>query len=217
MSDVNADAGGVQQDAMRQLLTNNRQWAERMTRDDPEFFQRLTKQQRPEYLWIGCSDSRVPANQIMGLAPGEVFVHRNVANVVSLTDFNCLAVLQYAVEVLQVKHIIVTGHYGCGGVIAAYDGNAPGLVDHWLENVRHVCRQHEKELALNPDREAVLNRLCELNVRAQVINVAQTRIVQKAWARGQELTIHALIYSVSDGLIRELGLHISGPEHVPST
>ena len=196
--------------ALEQLFLNNKKWAERVAKDNPEFFQELCKQQNPEYLWIGCSDSRVPANQIMGLAPGEVFVHRNVANVVSLTDFNCLAVLQYAVEVLKVKHVIVTGHYGCGGVRAAYEGNAPGLVDHWLEPVRYVCRQHEDELNVIVDQEERLRRLCELNVEAQARNVAHTRIVQRAWANGQELTIHGLIYSLSNGLVKPLNVQLSG-------
>lgn len=195
---------------LQQLFENNKRWAEKVAKDDPAFFQNLCQQQTPEYLWIGCSDSRVPANQIMGLAPGEVFVHRNVANVVSLTDFNCLAVLQYAVEVLKVKHIIVTGHYGCGGVIAAYEGNAPGLVDHWLEPVRYVCRQHADELNAIVDRDERLRRLCELNVESQARNVAHTRIVQRAWGNGQQLTIHGLIYSLSNGLVKALDVRLAG-------
>lgn len=202
--------------ALTHLLDNNRRWAAQLTRDDPVFFDRLTSQQRPEYLWIGCSDSRVPANQILGLQPGSIFVHRNVANVVSLTDFNCLAVVQYAVEVLQVKNVMVTGHHGCGGILAAHDGNAPGLVDHWLENVRQVHRRHAAELDAIADKQLRLDRLSELNVQEQVANLAQTRIVQRAWARGQELAIHGLIYSLADGLLRELGLCLDGSPQRPA-
>lgn len=193
---------------INQLLTKNRVWAESKREADPEFFQRLVDQQKPKFLWIGCSDSRVPANQIMGLAPGEVFVHRNIANIVSLTDFNCLSVLQYAVEVLQVSHIIVTGHYGCGGIRAAYSGGAPNLVDHWLENVRVVERENRDYLASIEDEDQMLDRLCELNVRAQVGNVAQSLTVQNAWEKGQELSIHGLVYALADGRLRDIGVHL---------
>lgn len=186
------------------LMQNNREWAARVTAQDPDFFARLQSQQAPQYLWIGCSDSRVPANQIVGLAPGEVFVHRNVANVVSHTDFNCLAVLQYAVDVLKVRHILVVGHYGCGGVAAAHDGLRLGLVDNWLENVRVVYRKHGQSFHGLSDREQRLNRLCELNVLEQVGNLARTSIVQGAWARGQELSLHAMIYSLANGQITPL-------------
>lgn len=193
---------------IEKLLSNNEEWARRIVADDPEFFTRLSLQQSPEYLWIGCSDSRVPANQIMGLAPGEVFVHRNIANVVSLTDFNCLAVLQFAVEILEVSHVIVTGHYGCGGIAAARTGQGPSLVDHWLENVRIVYRQHQQEIDSVGDEQAQLDRLCELNVRAQARNVAQLPMVEHAWAEGKSLTIHGLVYSLADGRLKDLGLTI---------
>jgi len=173
-----------------QLKANNRAWAESKTAADPGFFQRLVAQQTPEYLWVGCADSRVPANEIVGLDPGELFVHRNVANLAPPQDANFLSVLQFAVEILQVKHVIVVGHYGCGGVRAAVDGQRRGLVDHWLHPIREVARDHQHELAAIADREAYLDRLCELNVMRQVQNVAYDVLVQDAWARGQELSIH---------------------------
>ena len=185
------------------LLAKNRAWAHAIRAEDPEFFQKLASQQKPQYLWIGCSDSRVPANQIIGLAPGEVFVHRNVANIVAETDFNVLAVLQYAVDVLQVRHIILCGHYGCGGVIAALENVRHGMIDNWLSGIRALRRLHRTELdALAP--EAAADRLCELNVLAQARHVAHTTILEDAWARGQNIAIHSWIYRLNSGLIAPL-------------
>jgi carbonic anhydrase len=192
------------------LLKNNRAWAEGVRKREPDFFRKLSQIQTPEYLWIGCSDSRVPANQITGLAPGEVFVHRNVANVVVHADLNCLSVLQFAVDVLKVKHVIVCGHYGCGGVMAAHDNLKIGLVDNWLRHVQDVRDKHVQSLSRLGSREARLARLCELNVIEQVTNVTHTTVVQDAWGRGQPLTVHGWIYGLQDGLIRDLGMSISG-------
>lgn len=192
------------------LLASNRDWAERILASDPDFFKRLAHQQNPEYLWIGCSDSRVPANQIIGLAPGEVFVHRNVANVVAETDFNVLAVLQYAVDVLKVRHVIVCGHYGCGGVQAALENFRHGMIDNWLAGIRALKREHDGELA-TLDRQAALDRLCELNVLAQAKHVARTTIVEDAWNRGQELSVHSWIYRLDSGIIRSLAEVIRSP------
>jgi carbonic anhydrase len=189
---------------LEQLFANNRAWVARVTREDPQFFERLKHQQRPELLWIGCSDSRVPANQIVGLLPGDVFVHRNIANVVVHTDLNCLSVLQFAVDVLEVRHIIVCGHYGCGGVGAALNEQRLGLVDNWIRHIADVREQHAEELEAVTDPEARLRLLCELNVRAQVDNVAKTTVVQDAWARGQSVRLHGWIYDVADGLLRDL-------------
>jgi carbonic anhydrase len=177
--------------------------------DDPQFFQRLLEQQLPEFLWIGCSDSRVPANDIVGLLPGELFVHRNVANVVVHTDLNCLSVLQYAVDVLKVRHIIVCGHYGCGGVRAAYERATFGLIDNWLRHVNDIRNKHAHLLPEDGDASANLDRLCELNVLEQADNVCETTVVRDAWGRGQNLTVHALIYRLTDGLLRDLGLTVS--------
>ncbi len=185
------------------LFARNRAWAAAMVAGDPAFFSKLTAGQAPEYLWIGCSDSRVPANEIIGLPPGEVFVHRNVANVVVHTDLNCLSVLQYAVDVLRVKHVIVCGHYGCGGVQASFEGARHGLVDNWLRHVMDVGEKHAAELAALPE-ERRLDRLCELNVVEQAMNICQTTIVEDVWARGQELAVHGVIYSLADGLLRDL-------------
>ena len=197
--------------AIEHLFTNNKNWSERMHAEDPEFFTRLVNQQSPEYLWIGCSDSRVPANQVVGLAPGEVFVHRNIANVVVHTDLNALAVIQYAVDVLQVKHVMVVGHYGCGGVKAALERTRVGLTDLWLRHVQDVHVRHLQAVdSLAPERRH--DRLCELNVIEQVANVAQTVVVQDAWRRGQRLTVHGWIYGLQDGLIRDLGMNVSRPE-----
>lgn len=195
---------------IEQLLQNNREWAQAITASDPDFFKTLADQQRPQYLWIGCSDSRVPANQITGLAPGEVFVHRNVANVVAETDFNVLAVLQYAVDVLKVRHIIVCGHYGCGGVIAALENFRHGMIDNWLSGIRAIRRGHRLELDALPP-EAAADRLCELNVLAQARHVARTTILEDAWERGQEIAIHSWIYRLSSGLITTLAPPISKP------
>lgn len=189
---------------LKHLKDRNRDWADRMTASDPDFFKRLEGQQAPEYLWIGCSDSRVPANQIVDLDPGELFVHRNVANLAPPQDANYLSVLQFAVDVLKVKHIMVVGHYGCGGVSAAVDGLRRGLVDHWLHPIREVYHEHRRELEAMPDERTRLNRLCELNVIRQVRNVASDVIVQDAWARGQDLSVHGWVYSLADGLIKDL-------------
>ncbi|MDX1524871.1 MAG: carbonate dehydratase [Pseudidiomarina maritima] len=189
---------------IRQLLANNAAWAERMLKANPDFFNQLVAQQSPEYLWIGCSDSRVPANQVVGMAPGELFVHRNVANQVIQTDFNCLSVVQYAVETLQVKHILVVGHYGCGGVKAATESCSHGLVDHWLFGIKDIYREYHQELEAIGDDRARLDRLCELNVIEQVRNLAKTTIIQQAWDRGQELAIHGWVYSIEDGLVRDM-------------
>jgi carbonic anhydrase len=193
---------------LEQLFENNKAWVESTLKNDPHFFDGLSHQQAPEYLWIGCSDSRVPANQITGLMPGEVFVHRNIANIVAHSDLNCLSVLQFAVEVLKVKHIIVCGHYGCGGVAAAMRGLRVGLADNWLRHVVDVREKHSRYLGDLIDREQI-NRLCELNVQEQVINVCESNVIQDAWANGQHITVHSLIYGISDGLIRDLGLHIN--------
>jgi carbonic anhydrase len=194
-----------------ELFENNRKWASKMVESDPSFFERLSRQQNPQFLWIGCSDSRVPANQIVGLLPGELFVHRNVANIVGHSDMNCLAVLQFAVEVLRVRHIIVCGHYGCGGVRAAAEDRQHGLIDNWLGDIRDTYRRNRSELERLPD-EARLDRLCELNVIGQVIRVGHTTFVQDAWLRKQPLFLHGWIYRISDGLLRDLGVSASSPE-----
>jgi carbonic anhydrase len=191
------------------LFVNNRRWAAERVRRDPEFFSRLAAQQTPRYLWIGCSDSRVPANEIVGLQPGELFVHRNVANVVVHTDLNCLSVLQFAVDVLKVRHVIVCGHYGCGGVRAAYEEAKLGLIDNWLRHVQDVRRKHAAVLSAAPSGDAGVDRLCELNVLEQALHVCETTIVQDAWAREQPLTVHGWIYGLGDGLLRDLGLSAS--------
>ena len=188
------------------LLERNRTWAAEMTRQDPEFFRRLSEQQAPHYLWIGCSDSRVPATQIVGLLPGEMFVHRNVANVVVHTDLNCLSAIQFAIDALHVDHIIVCGHYGCGGVLAALRDEKLGLIDNWLRHVQDVRAKHRAELEALPTETARHRRLCELNVMEQVINVSRTTVVREAWARGQKLAVHGWIYGVDDGLMRDLGV-----------
>ena len=197
--------------SLKHLFDQNLAWAEAIKRRDPEFFQKLSRQQNPEYLWIGCSDSRVPANEIVGLLPGEVFVHRNIANVIVHTDLNALAVIQYAVDVLGVKHIMVVGHYGCGGVKAALERTRVGLTDLWLRHVQDVHVRHLQAVdALPPELRH--DRLCELNVIEQVANVAQTVVVQDAWRRGQRLTVHGWIYGLKDGLIRDLGVNVGRPQ-----
>jgi carbonic anhydrase len=193
------------------LLERNRAWAADARARDPGFFAELAEQQHPRYLWIGCSDARVPANQITGLAPGELFVHRNVANVVVHTDLNCLSVLQFAVEALRVEHVLVVGHYGCGGVRAAHEGVPLGLIDNWLRHVQDVAAKYSAMLECLPDDAARLDRLCELNAIEQVMHVARTTIVQDAWRRGQPLRLHAWIYSLRDGLLRDLGIDADGP------
>lgn len=191
-------------DALHHLFNQNAAWAKAITQRDPEFFQKLARQQSPEYLWIGCSDSRVPANEIVGLLPGEVFVHRNIANVVVHTDLNCLSVIQFAVDVLKVKHIIVVGHYGCGGVRAALRCERVGLADNWLRHVQDVRERHNDCLCRLPDETARSARLCELNVIEQANNVCSTTIVRDAWERGQSLNVHSWIYGLRDGLLRDL-------------
>ena len=197
------------------LFEKNRSWANRVSAENPLFFQGLARQQAPQYFWIGCSDSRVPANQITGLMPGEMFVHRNIANVVSTSDLNAHSALQFAVDVLKVRHVIVCGHYGCAGIRAVLEGRQLGLVDHWLERVHDVRRKHADQLArIQPDAQRC-DRLCELNVIEQVRNVSLATSVQGAWARGQSLTLHGWIYSVSDGLLRDLDVCVAGPAPVP--
>jgi carbonic anhydrase len=199
---------------LKHLFDNNRAWVAKMTDDDPHFFEKLSQQQSPQYLWVGCSDSRVPANEIIGLPPGEVFVHRNIANAVIHTDLNCLSVIQYAVEVLQVKHIIVCGHYGCGGIRAAMQHEEYGLLDNWLRHLKDVYQRHADTLEAIPDEHERFHRFCELNVIEQVNHVCQTTIVQGAWRRGQELAVHGWIYDVADGLLRDLHLCITRPDEI---
>lgn len=194
-----------------ELFENNRRWAAERLAERPDFFARLAAQQAPRYLWIGCSDSRVPANEIVGLLPGELFVHRNVANVVVHTDLNCLSVLQFAVDVLCVRDIIVCGHYGCGGVRAALDGARHGLIDNWLRHVQDVSARHQLLLDAAGDLDARADRLCELNVIYQAAHVCETTIVQDSWARGQPLAVHGWIYALDDGLLRDLRLRVAGP------
>ena len=200
---------------LNDLFTNNREWAERIKAEDPNFFATLSAQQAPEYLWIGCSDSRVPANQLMGLLPGDVFVHRNVANLVVHTDFNCLSVLQYAVEVLKVKHIIICGHYQCGGVMAAMSNAEHGLIDNWLRNIKDVYFKYREQIENLEALEERQDFLCELNVLEQVANVCYTTIVQNAWKRGQDLAVHGWLYALKDGLLRDLGITVNGLDQVP--
>lgn len=192
-----------------ELFANNRAWAEGIVREKPDFFQRLANQQNPKYLWIGCADSRVPANEIIGLMPGEVFVHRNVANVVVHTDLNCLSVLQYAVDVLKVEHVIVCGHYGCGGVQAAYGNASLGLIDNWLRHVKDVAEKYETDISTRPNQDMRLDRLCELNVIEQVLHVCRTTIVLDAWKKGQALTVHGWVYRLQSGMLKEIGVSIS--------
>lgn len=199
---------------LEHLFQNNRAWAGRIQRQDPEFFRKLARQQSPAYLWIGCSDSRVPANEIVDLLPGELFVHRNVANLVVHTDLNCLSVMQFAVDILQVRHIIVTGHYGCGGVLAALRGDRLGLIDNWLRHLRDVQQKHEKYLAARPNETEAHDRLCELNVIEQVVNVCQTTIAHDAWARGQKLAVHGWVYGLQDGLVRDLHATVTSNEEI---
>lgn len=199
-----------------QLFENNVRWADARTAQDPNFFTRLARQQAPEYLWIGCSDSRVPANEIIGLDPGEVFVHRNIGNVVVHTDMNCLSVVQYAVEVLHVKHIIVCGHYGCGGVLAAMEHHPYGLIDNWLRNIKDIYTRHAGELDAIEDPAVRRDRLSELNVLHQVANVCYTTIVQGAWERGQALAVHGWIYGLKDGRLVDLQFTVDQPDQIPN-
>jgi len=198
---------------LQELLDNNRRWVAGITAETPDFFSRLAGQQNPKYLWIGCADSRVPANEIVGLLPGELFVHRNVANVVVHTDLNCLSVLQYAIEVLHVEHVIVCGHYGCGGIAAAYDGLRLGLIDNWLRHIQDIRELHNN--IIDPlSSEDAKRLLCELNVLEQVTNVCQTTIIQDAWQRKQPVQVHGWIYDLHDGLLRDLGLTVEGQDQL---
>ncbi|EFO81238.1 Carbonate dehydratase [Oscillochloris trichoides DG-6] len=199
-------------DDLSPLLYKNREWAAQMTAEDPDFFQRLIKQQSPAYLWIGCSDSRVPSTQLVGLQPGDMFVHRNIANVVVHSDLNCLSVLHYGVTVLKVRHIIVCGHYSCGGVQAALADSRVGMVDNWLRHVQDVRNKHAAIINACPNTTLQVHRLCELNVVEQVVNVCQTTVVQHAWERGQRVTVHGLIYDIADGLLQDLSLQVSAPQ-----
>jgi carbonic anhydrase len=201
---------------LHSLFENNKAWAKEIKAREPEFFETLSKQQSPEYLWIGCSDSRVPSSDIVKLMPGELFVHRNVANVVVHTDLNCLSVIQYAVEVLKVKHVIVCGHYGCGGVKAALEDARFGLIDNWLRHVQDVMLKHKAIISGVQDESGRLNRLCELNVIEQVLNVCQTTIVQQAWERGQELAVHGWIYGLTDGLLIDLNICTINQDELPT-
>jgi len=204
-------------DPLSDLFANNRAWAAGITARDPAFFDRLARQQSPRYLWIGCADSRVPANEIVGLQPGELFVHRNVANVVVHTDLNCLSVIQYAVDVLRVEHIIVCGHYGCGGVLAAWRARPLGLIDNWLRHVQDVADRHAPLLDTARDDGARIDRLCALNVLDQAMHVCRTTVVQDAWRHGQALAVHGWIYRLQDGLLRSLGFTAQGATEVAAT
>lgn len=206
---------GAYMTQLTDLFENNLAWSEAIKKEDPTFFSKLSQQQSPEYLWIGCSDSRVPANQLLGLLPGDIFVHRNIANVVVHTDLNCLSVLAYAVQVLKVKHIIVTGHYGCGGVQAAMENESVGLIDHWLRNIRDVYYHNQTEFTDITDPKERIDRLCELNVANSVANIAHTSTVQQAWKNGQELTIHGFIYDIHDGLLKRLMPDVNSAEQIP--
>jgi carbonic anhydrase len=197
--------------SLDEILAGNRRWSAGVRQNDPQFFERLALQQAPRYMWIGCADSRVPATEICGLAPGEIFVHRNVANVVVHTDLNCLSVLQYAVQVLKVGHVIVCGHLGCGGVRAALRGDRLGLIDNWLQHVRDVALAHQERLAAIADERARWDLLCKLNVAEQVRNVSRTSVVQHAWRSGQLLSVHGVVYGIEDGLLQDLGLELTGP------
>jgi carbonic anhydrase len=199
--------------SLQHLLENNLNWANSITEEDPEFFSSLSKQQSPEYLWIGCSDSRVPANQIIDLPPGEIFVHRNIANVVVHTDLNCLSVIQFAVDVLKIKHIIVCGHYGCSGIQAAMDDHEHGLIDNWLRHIKDVGRFYADELN-NLEGDEKFNRLCELNVIEQVTNVCNTNIIQNAWKNGIELSVHGWIYNIENGILKDLDTSITSAKQI---
>jgi carbonic anhydrase len=198
------------------LFENNRNWAERITKKDPDFFANLSTQQSPEYLWIGCSDSRVPANEIIGLAPGELFVHRNIANQVVHTDTNCLSVIQYAVDSLQVKHIIICGHYGCGGVKGSLCAKDSGSMDDWLQHIRDIYKKHEGVLDRIDDEQLRVEKLCELNVIEQVVHVCRTTTVQDAWRRGQEMAVHGWVYELKNGLLRDLHVCVRTADEIQS-
>ncbi len=200
---------------LERVFKNNHAWAQGIKEGDPRFFSKLSEQQSPDYLWIGCSDSRVPANEIIGMMPGEVFVHRNVANLVIHTDLNCLSAVQYAIDVLKVKHIIVCGHYGCGGVTAAVRGARYGLVDNWLQHVKDIYNRNEDKFASCEDEEEKIDILCEINVIEQVLNLCHTTVVQDAWKSGQKFELHGLIYSVHDGVLRDLGVSFDSTKEIP--
>jgi carbonic anhydrase len=202
---------------LKDLFERNRNWAAKIKRNDPDFFRKLSAQQNPEILWIGCSDSRVPANEIVNLMPGEIFVHRNIANIVIHTDLNCLSVIHYAVEVLKVKHIIVCGHYGCGGIRSALDNREHGLIDNWLRHIKDVYRFHQEKIDAMENQQAKINLLCELNVIEQVANVCHTTIVQNAWKSGRDLTVHGWIYSIENGILKDLDVCISGIDEISRT
>jgi len=208
------EEGSTMMNQMKTLLERNRDWAESVQKEDPGFFARLSGQQNPDYLWIGCSDSRVPANQIVDLPPGEVFVHRNVANLLHHNDMNALSVVQFAVDVLKVKHIMIVGHYGCGGIKAAMTGGECGIVDYWLHSVRELYSRHRKTLETLPLAEQV-DRMCELNVKAQVDNLCRTKIIQRAWQRGQPLAVHGWVYGLNDGRVTDLECTVEGLDQVP--
>ncbi len=203
--------------SLSHLFANNRAWSDRLRRNDPEFFPRLARQQKPRYLWIGCADSRVPANEIVGLLPGELFVHRNIANVVVHSDLNCLSVMQFAVDVLEIEHIIVCGHYGCSGVSVALQDQRVGLADNWLRHVQDVHAKHEGRVDAIADMPGRIDRLCELNVIEQVANVGQTTVVQDAWSRGQPLSVHGWVYGLNDGLVRDLRTTVASPAESGAT
>lgn len=202
---------------LKNLFEQNKKWAEKVKESEPDFFLKLSKQQNPEYLWIGCSDSRVPANQIVDMLPGQIFVHRNIANVVVHTDLNCLSVIQYAVEVLKVKHIIVCGHYGCGGIQAAMENKDHGLIDNWLRHIKDVYRYHQTKIDALQSEIDKINLLCELNVLEQVTNICHTSIVQSAWKAGQELAVHGWIYSIEDGILKDLKVCITKLDEISQT
>ncbi|MFC1523905.1 carbonate dehydratase [Thermodesulfobacteriota bacterium] len=202
---------------LKNLFDKNKKWAEKVKKSDHDFFLNLSKQQNPEYLWIGCSDSRVPANEIVDMLPGEIFVHRNIANLVIHTDLNCLSVIQYAVEVLKVKHIIVCGHYGCGGIQAAMENKDLGLIDNWLRNIKDLYRSHQAKIDALPNEKEKINRMCELNVVEQVANICHTTIIQNAWKSGQELAVHGWIYSIEDGILKDLNVCITNPDEISHT
>ena len=202
---------------LKNLFEQNKKWAEKVKKSEPDFFLKLSKQQNPEYLWIGCSDSRVPANQIVDMQPGQIFVHRNIANMVVHTDLNCLSVIQYAVEVLKVKHIIVCGHYGCGGIQAALENKEHGLIDNWLRNIKDVYRYHQTKIDALQNKIEKINLLCELNVVEQVANICHTTIVQSAWKSGQELAVHGWIYNIEDGILKDLNVCITTSDEISYT
>jgi carbonic anhydrase len=202
---------------LKKLFENNRKWAERLKKTDPDFFLNLSKLQNPEHLWIGCSDSRVPAVEIVDMLPGEIFVHRNIANLVVHTDLNCLSVIQYAVEVLKVKHIIVCGHYGCGGIQAAMDNKEHGLIDNWLQNIKDVYRYHQAQIDSLQNQEEKIDLLCELNIAEQVANICHTTIVQRAWKNGRDLEVHGWVYGLEDGVLKDLNVYVKDADKISQT